>query len=74
MNIDEIKRRIAAEQAMRRAAEPQGYERFSAAELYCPKCKRAMPVRENPLLYVGTGQLYDYLCTGCGESLGTRQD
>jgi hypothetical protein len=45
---------------------------FTAGELYCPKCRRAQPVREKLLLILPTGELHDYLCTGCGESLGKR--
>ena len=45
---------------------------FAASELYCPKCGRAQPVREKLLLVLPTGELHDYLCTGCGTSLGKR--
>jgi hypothetical protein len=45
---------------------------FTASELYCPKCRKAQPVREKLLLVLPTGELHDYLCTGCGESLGKR--
>ena len=52
--------------------QPQ-YRELSATELYCPKCKQAMPVRERLLLVLPTGQdLYDYACTQCGESLGQK--
>ena len=45
---------------------------FIASELYCPKCRKAQPVREKLLLVLPTGELHEYLCTGCGESLGKR--
>jgi len=45
---------------------------LTASELYCPKCRKAQPVREKLLLVLPTGELYAYLCTGCGESLGKR--
>ena len=45
---------------------------FTASELYCPKCRKAQPVREKLLLVLPTGELHEYLCTGCGESLGKR--
>jgi len=45
---------------------------FIASELYCPKCGKSQPVRERLLLVLPTGELYDYLCTGCGDSLGKR--
>jgi hypothetical protein len=76
MNISELKRLIAAEQLRQQETEAEhaGFEKFSAAQLYCPKCKQAMPVKEKPLLHLAGGQLYDYLCVQCGESLGTRRD
>jgi hypothetical protein len=43
-----------------------------ASELYCPKCKRAQPVRERLLLVLPSGELHEYLCAGCGSSLGKR--
>lgn len=52
--------------------QPAAYRRFSASELYCPQCKKAMAVREKLLLALPNGDLYDYLCSGCGNSLGTR--
>jgi len=45
---------------------------FTASELYCPKCKRAQPVREKLLLVLPSGELYEFLCTGCGASLAKR--
>lgn len=46
---------------------------FIASELYCPKCGRAQKVRERLLLYLPDGVLYEYLCSGCGNSLGERK-
>jgi len=45
---------------------------FTASELYCPKCRKSQPVRERLLLVLPNGELHEYLCTGCGESLGKR--
>lgn len=45
---------------------------FTASELYCPKCKRAQPVRERLLLVLPSGELHEYLCSGCGSSLAER--
>ena len=45
---------------------------FTASELYCPKCQRAQPVREKLLLILPSGELHEYLCVGCGQSLGQR--
>jgi hypothetical protein len=33
-----------------------------------------MPVRERLLLVLPDGELYDYLCQGCGASLGSKTD
>lgn len=51
--------------------QPQ-FGSFSASELYCPTCRRAQPVREKLLLVLPTGELYEYLCSGCAASLGQR--
>lgn len=53
--------------------EPAAYERFSASQLYCPKCRQAMPVKENLLLYIPGGEMYDYVCARCGTSVGSRK-
>ena len=45
---------------------------FTASELYCPKCKRSQPVREKLLLVLPSGELHEFLCTGCGSSLAKR--
>jgi len=45
---------------------------FTASELYCPKCKKAQPVREKLLLVLPAGELYQFLCTQCATSLGER--
>ncbi len=50
----------------------QQFGAFTASELYCPKCRQARPVRERLLLVLPSGELHEYLCTGCGESLGKR--
>lgn len=50
----------------------QQFGDFTATELYCPKCKVAQPVREKLLLLLPSGELYQYLCTLCGTSLGER--
>ena len=48
------------------------FKSFTASELYCPKCKSARPVREKLLLVLPSGELYEYLCSSCGSSLGQR--
>ena len=84
MNPNDLKR-LAGQQAMaarfgmrprrsgaQAANDGAAYEKFSASELYCAKCRQAMPVREKLLLTLPNGDLFDYLCSGCGTSLGTR--
>ena len=46
------------------------FESFKASQLYCRKCAKSMPVRERLLLMLPDKELYEYLCTGCAESLG----
>jgi hypothetical protein len=48
------------------------FEKFSATELYCPKCKQSMPVRERLLLVLPEGEKFEYLCARCGTSVGDR--
>ena len=54
-------------------ASMQQFENFPASSLYCEKCRTAMPVRERLLLILPDRELYDYLCTGCGSSVGSRE-
>ena len=49
------------------------FESFKASRLYCRQCAKSMPVRERLLLILPDKDLYEYLCTGCGESLGERE-
>jgi hypothetical protein len=49
------------------------FSAFRASELYCPKCRRATPVRERLLLVLPDGDLYEYCCSACGEQLGKKQ-
>jgi len=50
------------------------YKEFNATELYCAKCKRAVPVRERLLLVLPDGEKYEYLCGICGDSVGSKMD
>jgi hypothetical protein len=49
------------------------FESFKASRLYCRRCAKSMPVRERLLLVLPEKDLYEYLCTGCGDSLGERE-
>lgn len=57
----------------RQPGQRDAYKSFSAAELYCPGCGRAMPVREQLALYLPTGAIYHYRCTGCNAVLGKKE-
>ncbi len=59
----------------RRSPPPpeESYKKFSASQLYCGKCKQAVPVREKMLLVIPGGELYDYTCPTCGSLVGTRK-
>jgi len=50
------------------------YKEFDATELYCPKCKRPVPVRKRLLLVLPEGDKYEYLCKFCLETVGTKID
>ena len=51
----------------------QQFESLRASSLYCQKCQQAMPVRERLLLVLPEKEIFDYLCTGCGSSVGQRE-
>jgi hypothetical protein len=55
------------------ASGMEQFESFKASKLYCRKCAKSMPVRERLLLILPDKELYEYLCTGCAESLGQRE-
>jgi hypothetical protein len=50
------------------------FDQLRAALLYCVHCGRAMPVRERLLLVLPDGELYEYLCQGCGGSVGSKTE
>jgi len=49
------------------------FEKFSASELYCPRCKALRPVREKLLLVLPDGEIHACKCCTCGETLATRE-
>jgi hypothetical protein len=57
----------------RPAQYPSQYKDLTASQLFCPKCRQATPVRERLLLVLPDGDLYEYLCTRCGTSLGKKR-
>jgi hypothetical protein len=50
------------------------YKEFDAMELYCPRCKQAVPVRKRLLLVLPEGDKYEYLCALCSTTVGTKMD
>ena len=51
----------------------QQFENLRASQLLCPRCRIAQPVRERLLLVLPGAELYDYRCTVCGSSCGSRE-
>jgi hypothetical protein len=49
------------------------FDNLTASELACPRCRKAQPVRERLLLVLPHSELFDYRCTVCGESCGSRE-
>jgi hypothetical protein len=49
------------------------FEHLQASVLFCGRCRAPQPVRERLLLVLPDGELYEYLCTACGESVGKRK-
>lgn len=58
----------------RKKAGPDAFKEFDATQLYCPRCKRAVPVKKRLLLVLSDGDKYEYLCAFCSESVGTKID
>ena len=50
------------------------FDEFEASELFCAKCQEATPVRKRLLIVLPEGNKYDYLCTRCGSSVGSKMD
>lgn len=57
-----------------RARKRGDFESFKASVLFCPRCKVATPAREKLLLILPDSSLYEYLCTYCGTSTGSRTE
>ncbi len=50
------------------------YREFEATELYCPKCRKAVPVIKSLLLILPEGDKYEYRCRFCGTQVGDKID
>jgi hypothetical protein len=55
------------------APPPEAFREFQATVLFCNRCRAPQPVRERLLLVLPDGELHEYLCRGCGASLGSRK-
>jgi hypothetical protein len=64
---------MASNNTQSRQHSQQQFENFTASALYCDKCRASMPVRERLLLILPDREIFDYLCTGCGSSVGQRE-
>ncbi len=51
---------------------PSQYDQFEATELYCPRCRQAMPVRKRLLLVLPEGDKYEYRCAACLTTVGDK--
>jgi hypothetical protein len=61
--------------AMRRPPlKPSAFDELEAMELYCPKCRRAVPVRKSLLLVLPEGDKYEYRCQFCATTVGDKID
>ncbi len=56
------------------ARDKADFDEFEAVELYCPKCRRAVPVRKSLLLVLPEGDKYEYRCQHCGTAVGDKID
>ncbi len=54
--------------------EQEQFKDFQASSLYCPKCRKAQKVNKRLLLILPDGDLYEYRCSVCNESLGRQKD
>lgn len=54
--------------------KPSDFDELEATELYCPNCKRAVPVRKSLLLVLPEGDKYEYRCQFCGATVGDKID
>jgi hypothetical protein len=48
------------------------YKEFDATELFCPRCRKPVPVRKRLLLVLPDGDKYEYLCAFCSATVGTK--
>jgi hypothetical protein len=56
------------------AQETSEFEEFEATELYCSRCRQAVPVRKRLLLVLPEGDKYEYICAFCAATVGSKID
>jgi len=56
------------------SAMADSFGELEASSLFCPRCKRANPVRKKLLLVLPSGNKYDYTCATCGTQVGGKTD
>jgi hypothetical protein len=54
--------------------QARDFEALEANQLYCPTCKRAMPVRKRLLLVLLDRETFDYVCAACGSLVGKKEE
>lgn len=54
--------------------ERSQFEEFEATELFCSQCGCSNPVRRRLLMILPDGKKYDYRCSVCGASVGSKMD
>ena len=52
----------------------ESFQELEALELYCPNCKKAVPVSKYLLLILSDGDRYEYRCRLCGTKVGEKID
>ncbi len=57
-----------------RSSQPKMFEDLDATELYCARCKMAVPVRKRLLIVLPEGDKYEYFCPYCAETVGFKID
>jgi hypothetical protein len=57
-----------------RSPQSGQFKELDATELYCPRCKMAVPVRKRLLLVLPEGDKYEYICGYCAETVGSKID
>lgn len=48
------------------------FQDLEASSLFCPKCRKAVPVRKRLLLILPEGEKFDYVCGFCSSPIGSK--